>query len=162
MAGAGGPNEPKLTPRSDKACSWTPETEKRIAALNGVDTEKTVAISGSFQWDGLEGPRNRPVLMEVLLYDDSDAISQRLSAVCDHGSDVHLELPAETGKIQLAAFLDQTGNGPDDSDPAGRTDAAVEVGTVDISDFSLTISTSPKLGDLSGLVDGSGSMPRGG
>ncbi len=162
MAGAGGPDEPKLQPKGPKACTWTPETEKRIAGLTGVDAESPAILTGTFGWEGRDGPGNRPVLLEVLVYDDSDAISTRLSAVCDRGSDIHLELPGNTGKIQMAAFLDLTGNGPDDTDPMGRTTAAIEIGTAAVSDVALTISTSGDLGDLKGLIDGSGGMPRGG
>ena len=152
MAGAGGNEEPKLKPRGPKACSWTPETEAKITSLVGIDAAAPVELTGAFTFNGLEGPKNRPILMEVAVLDDDGNIANVLSAVCDRGSDVALSMPGKRGKVQFAAFLDQTGNGPDSSDPAGRTQEAVAVEATAITGFTLEISTTPDLGDLAGVL----------
>jgi len=59
-----------------------------------------------------------------------------------------VKAPVDAGPVQVVAFVDIAGDGPSTSDPAGRTQDAVQIGSADISGIDIVLSDTPELGDL--------------
>jgi hypothetical protein len=59
-----------------------------------------------------------------------------------------IEIPKNAGDVHVVAFLDLANNGPDTTDPAGRTKDPVKMGEAAVGGVSVTIEDAADLGDL--------------
>ncbi len=68
-----------------------------------------------------------------------------------------VEVPKDAGEFWIVSFIDANGNGPDQTEPAGRVPNAVKVGSESISGLDISVADEPDLGELKpGGKDGAG------
>ncbi len=127
---------------------------KPVEPGTGVVLKGTATYSGAktgkLRVDALkkvDGGGGFPVLLGTMTQDTVGAFS--------------IEVPKDAGEVFLVAFVDVDGNGPDGTDPAGRTTTAASVSSTPVEGLDVVLSDTPDLGDLApaGPPPGSSGAP---
>jgi hypothetical protein len=134
---------------ADGAGAGTQASGDPGGAMHTVDATVTpgegVVLSGTISYDGEKTGRIR---IDVLTAKGQNPHMLAKTLELPELGDWAIELPKDFGTVNVVGFLDQTGDGPTNDDPAMALPTPVQVGTEPVEGLSLVLSDDPDLGAL--------------
>ena len=146
-AGPGSPPPPAMGDNGAPGGSFQQGCQPTGMALERISFKagEGVEISGRLKYDG---SKSGQLLIEAMSREGDLPAQSVYHFICGSmgSGSFDLEAPESLGEVYLVAFIDQDGDGPTDSDPAGYTTNPVDIGDDEISGVEIVIQDDADLG----------------